>query len=83
MVHSQPSNLDLFDAMEVRLSYVLTIEAILSGFDAVVNISFDSLSTYAVFVFLGIYLILMPQVTDKPVPNRKVWSDTPQKYHFL
>lgn len=72
MVHTQPSNLDLLDKIKVLLSYVLTIEAILSGFDAIVNISSDRLSKYAIFIFLGMYLILMAQVADKPVPNRRV-----------
>lgn len=43
----------------------------LSDFDAVVNISFDSLSKYAIFIFLGTLLILMAQVADKPVSDRK------------
>lgn len=44
----------------------------LSGFDAVVNISFDRLSKYAIFIFLGTLLILMAQVGDKSGSDRKV-----------
>lgn len=56
--------------MKILLSYVITFEDMVSGFDTIVNISSDRLSKYAVFILLGIYLIPMAQVTDKPVPNR-------------
>lgn len=70
MVHTWPQSLDLFDKMKILLSYVLTFETMVSGFDAIISISSDRLSKYAVFIFPGIYLILMAQVTDKPVPHR-------------
>lgn len=70
MVHTWPQTLDLFNKMKILLSYVITFEDMVSGFDTIVNISSDRLSKYAVFILLGIYLILMAQVTDKPVPNR-------------
>lgn len=62
--------MDLLDKMKVLLSYIITSEDMVSGFDAIVNISSDRLSEYAVFILLGIYLIVMAQVTDKQVPNR-------------
>lgn len=72
MVHTWPQTLDLFDKMKILLSFITTLEDMVSGFDAIVNISSDRLSKYAVFISLGMYLILMAQVTDKPLPNRTI-----------
>lgn len=83
MVHTWPQTPDLFDKVKITPSYVLTVETMVSGFDAIVNTSSDRLSKYAVFIFPGIYLILMAQVADKPVPSRTMRSNTQQKYHFL
>lgn len=42
-------NPDLFDKMKILLSYVLKIEAILSGLDATVDTSSDTLSKHVGF----------------------------------
>lgn len=49
----------------------LPIEAMLSHFDVIVNISSVRLSKYAFFIFPGIHLILITQIADNQCPTGK------------
>ena len=69
-----PQTLDPFERMKILLSYALTFETMVSGFDAIINISSDSLSKYAVFIFS--WHISYPDGTN-------CWQASPQQNNVI